>query len=59
METTIKINNLTKKFGEVVAINNVSLTIEPGYISNPAGSFWMRQDNPLALHCWVGRPGWW
>jgi multiple sugar transport system ATP-binding protein len=30
METTIKINNLTKKFGEVVAINNVSLTIEPG-----------------------------
>ena len=30
METTIKINNLTKKFGEVVAVNNVSLTIEPG-----------------------------
>jgi multiple sugar transport system ATP-binding protein len=30
METTIKIKNLTKKFGEVVAINNVSLTIEPG-----------------------------
>jgi len=30
METTIKINNLTKKFGDVVAINNVSLTIEPG-----------------------------
>jgi multiple sugar transport system ATP-binding protein len=30
METTIRIKNLTKKFGEVVAINNVSLTIEPG-----------------------------
>jgi len=30
METTIKINNLTKKFGDVVAINNVSLEIEPG-----------------------------
>jgi len=30
METTIKINNLTKRFGDVVAINNVSLTIEPG-----------------------------
>jgi ABC-type sugar transport system ATPase subunit len=30
MDTTIKINNLTKKFGEVVAIKNVSLTIEPG-----------------------------
>ena len=30
METTIKINNLTKKFGDVVAVNNVSLTIEPG-----------------------------
>ena len=30
METTIKINNLIKKFGDVVAINNVSLTIEPG-----------------------------
>jgi len=30
METTIKINNLVKKFGDVVAINNVSLTIEPG-----------------------------
>jgi len=30
METTIKINNLTKRFGDVVAINNVSLEIEPG-----------------------------
>ena len=30
METTIKINNLTKKFGDDVAINNVSLEIEPG-----------------------------
>ena len=30
METTITINNLTKKFGNVVAVNNVSLTIEPG-----------------------------
>lgn len=30
METSITINNLTKKFGDVVAINNVSLTIEPG-----------------------------
>src|SRR5512136_685437 len=30
MEKTIIINHLTKKFGEVVAVNNVSLTIEPG-----------------------------
>ena len=30
METTITIKNLTKKFGNVVAVNNVSLTIEPG-----------------------------
>lgn len=30
METTIRINNLTKKFGDVIAVNNVSLTIEPG-----------------------------
>jgi multiple sugar transport system ATP-binding protein len=30
METSITINNLVKKFGDVVAINNVSLTIEPG-----------------------------
>ena len=30
METTIRINNLTKKFGDVVAVNNVSLIIEPG-----------------------------
>ncbi|HKZ44869.1 MAG TPA: ABC transporter ATP-binding protein [Anaerolineales bacterium] len=30
METTIEIKNLTKKFGEVIAINNVSLTIQPG-----------------------------
>ena len=29
METTIRINNLTKKFGEVVALKNVSLIIEP------------------------------
>jgi len=30
MKTSIKINNLTKKFGDVVAINNVSLEIDPG-----------------------------
>lgn len=31
METAnIIINNLTKKFGNVVAVNNVSLTVEPG-----------------------------
>ena len=30
METSIRINNLTKNFGNVVAVNNVSLTIEPG-----------------------------
>lgn len=30
MTTPIIINNLTKKFGDVVAVNDVSLTIEPG-----------------------------
>ena len=30
MDTTITIKNLTKKFGELAAVNNVSLTIEPG-----------------------------
>jgi multiple sugar transport system ATP-binding protein len=30
MSTTIKIQNLTKRFGSVVAVNGVSLTIEPG-----------------------------
>ncbi len=30
METTIRINNLTKKFGKVVALDKVSLVIEPG-----------------------------
>jgi multiple sugar transport system ATP-binding protein len=29
METIIRINNLTKKFGEVVALDHVSLVIEP------------------------------
>ena len=29
METPIIIKNLTKKFGNVIAVNNVSLTIEP------------------------------
>lgn len=29
MQTTIRINNLTKKFGDVIAVNDVSLTIEP------------------------------
>lgn len=30
MATTIIIKNLTKRFGDVIAVNNVSLTIEPG-----------------------------
>ena len=30
METTIRIENLTKKFGHVVAVNRLSLTINPG-----------------------------
>jgi ABC-type sugar transport system ATPase subunit len=30
MTTAITIKNLTKRFGDVVAINNISLTIEPG-----------------------------
>jgi len=30
MSTTITIKNLTKRFGEVVALDHVSLTIEPG-----------------------------
>ncbi len=30
MQTTIRINNLTKKFGDVVALDHVSLVIEPG-----------------------------
>jgi multiple sugar transport system ATP-binding protein len=30
METAIVIKNLTKRFGDVMAVNNVSLTIEPG-----------------------------
>lgn len=30
MATSITINNLTKRFGDVAAVNNVSLTVEPG-----------------------------
>ena len=30
MITPIIIKNLTKKFGNVIAVNDVSLTIEPG-----------------------------
>jgi len=30
MQTTIRINNLTKKFGKVVALDHVNLVIEPG-----------------------------
>ena len=30
MDTPIIVRNLTKKFGDVVAVNNVSLVIEPG-----------------------------
>lgn len=30
MATTITIKNLTKRFGDVIAVNNISLTVEPG-----------------------------
>src|SRR5512141_1479524 len=30
MATTITIKNLTKRFGDVAAVSNVSLTVEPG-----------------------------
>src|SRR5512137_913520 len=30
MQTTIKVNNLSKHFGDVIALKNVSLVIEPG-----------------------------
>ncbi len=30
MDTTIRINNITKKFGKVIALDHVSLVIEPG-----------------------------
>ena len=30
MTTTIRINNLTKKYGKVTAVKGVSLTVEPG-----------------------------
>jgi ABC-type sugar transport system ATPase subunit len=30
MSTTITVKNLTKRFGDVTAVNNVSLTIDPG-----------------------------
>ena len=30
MSTTITIKNLTKRFGDVAAVNNVSVTVEPG-----------------------------
>lgn len=30
METSITVKNLTKRFGKVIAVDNVSLTIEPG-----------------------------
>jgi multiple sugar transport system ATP-binding protein len=30
METTITIKNLTKRFGDVIAVHNISLSIEPG-----------------------------
>lgn len=30
MATSITLKNLTKRFGHVTAVNNVSLTVEPG-----------------------------
>ena len=30
MSETIRIENLTKRFGDVIAVNNISITIEPG-----------------------------
>lgn len=56
METTIKINNLTKKFGEVVAINNVSLTIEPGSFLTLLGPSGCGKTTTLRLIAGFERP---
>ncbi len=42
MDTPIIIKNLTKKFGDVVAVNNVSVTIDPGSFLTLLGTFRLR-----------------
>ena len=59
METTIRINNLTKKFGKVVALDHVSLVIEPENFRNTSRSIWVWQDDAAALRGWFGRSRRW
>jgi hypothetical protein len=55
MSTKIVINNLTKRFGNVVAVNNVSLTIA-GIVPYASRPVWLWEDHPSALHLRSGRP---
>ena len=47
--------NLTKKFGNVIAVNNVSLTIEPGTFPDPIRPIRLWKNYLIALYLRSGR----
>ena len=49
-EVMIKVDNLVKSFGDVVAVNGLSFEVKPGEVlgiigKNGAGSKWCRKNN--------------
>ena len=57
MATTITIKNLTKKFGKVIAVNDVSLVIEPGSFLTLLGPSGCGKTTLLRSISGLGRPG--
>ena len=51
--TAVEFLNVTKAFGNVKAVRDVSFQILIWRVGHSAGSVWLWEDNYLAFDCWA------